>query len=268
MAAEASGDFAAVYDRYFTVIGADTPELLDLAYRLRYQVYCIENGFEDPARCSDHREVDDDDDRSAHVLLVHRRSGAVAGTARIILPLPGDTHRPLPIERFLNPADRLVFHTFPPNRTAEVSRFAVSKEFRRRRGEEVYADACVSGPVDGAVTGERRLMPYVTFGLLRGILGMCLEHGITHLAALMEPALVRILTRLGIHFERLGGLVEHRRMRQPCAACLADLVEQSRSNCGPLWQYARAEIDQTNQFSKLPVSDLLQAEIRGWPASG
>ena len=38
-----------LYDRYFTVVPADTPELLDAAHELRYQVYCREHAFENPA---------------------------------------------------------------------------------------------------------------------------------------------------------------------------------------------------------------------------
>lgn len=34
------------YNKYFKVIRADSPELLDEVFRLRYQVYCIEHKFE------------------------------------------------------------------------------------------------------------------------------------------------------------------------------------------------------------------------------
>src|SRR5690606_4423219 len=47
-----------LYDRYFTVVPASTPELLDAAYVLRYQVYCNEHAFENPAEHPDGREVD------------------------------------------------------------------------------------------------------------------------------------------------------------------------------------------------------------------
>jgi N-acyl amino acid synthase of PEP-CTERM/exosortase system len=171
--------------------------------------------------------------------------------------------RQLPIHRLLSSTDRLVFKAFPPYRTAEVSRFAVSKEFRRRHGEESYADAGISGRANDTVASERRLMPYVTFGLLRGVLGICLEYGVTHLAALMEPALVRILIRLGLNFERLGGLVEHHRMRQPCAACLADLVQQSRNQGSPLWQYACEEIVKRKQ---LPIPRAIDLWRKAGPA--
>jgi N-acyl amino acid synthase of PEP-CTERM/exosortase system len=128
-------EFAASYNQYFAIVRAGIPELLDRAYRLRYQVYCIENPYEDPARCRDEREIDDDDDRSVHTLLIHRRSGMAAGTARVIM-LPLDTERPLPMQRLLGPRECRAIGRLPPYHTGEISRFAVSKEFRRRVGEE------------------------------------------------------------------------------------------------------------------------------------
>src|SRR3954454_20844184 len=75
-----------LYTRHFDVVRADTPALLNRVYELRYQVYCVENAFEDPAESLGGREIDADDDRAVHVLLIHRESGEAAGTARVIFP--------------------------------------------------------------------------------------------------------------------------------------------------------------------------------------
>ncbi len=232
-------DFVGSYDETFVVLRADTTERLDDAYRLRYRVYCVENQFEDRRRCAGEREIDDDDGRSVHTLLVHRRSGAVVGTARLILPC-ADTRRPLPVERILRPDELARFRQLPLGRTAEVSRFAVSKEFRRRRGERHYPDiACAERRAELDAT-ERRVIPHVTLGLLRGILGICLDYEIAVLAAVMEPPLLRILCRLGLDFEPLGPLVEHHGRRQPCVARVAELIGRSRDRASLLWQYVEA----------------------------
>ena len=76
----------ALHRRRFEIIRADTPELRDLAYLLRYQVYAHEHGFEKPEDHLKEREKDDYDERSLHILLRHRRSGIVVGTARLVLP--------------------------------------------------------------------------------------------------------------------------------------------------------------------------------------
>jgi N-acyl amino acid synthase of PEP-CTERM/exosortase system len=213
-----AGD-ATSYDDHFAVVRADTQQQLDLVYRLRYRVYCIENRFEDPGRCPDGREIDEDDDRSIHTLLIHRRSGLAAGTSRLIMPRL-DSRRPLPMQRILGRRELESVRHLPLHQIAEISRFAVSKEFRRRCGEERYADAGFPYPLSRSDTAVRRLFPHITFGLLRGLLGICLEYDIAVLAAVMEPALLRILTRLGLNFEPVGPLVEYHGLRQPlCSAC-------------------------------------------------
>jgi len=223
------------YDRHFEVIRAATPKLVREAYRLRYQVYCVENPFEDPEQHVGACESDDEDDRSIHTLLLHRRTGEVAGTSRVILP-DQQRSRPLPVATLLNGADRRRFDSFPAAHTAELSRFAVSKEFRRRRGEERYVDAGFGNGV--SVETERRLMPFVSLGLIRGMFGICLEHEISHIAAVMEPPLIRILHRLGLEFMPIGGIVMHHGLRQPCIALLDDLIQHSRENNTIVWQYA------------------------------
>jgi N-acyl amino acid synthase of PEP-CTERM/exosortase system len=233
----ALADFPAYYERYFAVVRAATPALLHQAYRLRYQVYCVENPFEDPTRQQGELETDEDDDRSVHTLLVHRRTGEVAGTSRVILP-DLQKLRPLPMATLLYGADRRRFDEFPVAHTAEISRFAVSKQFRRRRGEERYADVEFGNATGDSAISERRLMPFITLGLLRGVFGICLECEITHLAVVMEPPLIRILRRLGLDFTPIGGLVEHHGQRQPCIARLADLIQQSRDGESLVWQYA------------------------------
>jgi N-acyl amino acid synthase of PEP-CTERM/exosortase system len=221
---------------HFEAVRADTPVLLDLVHRIRYQVYCIENAFEDPAENLGGREVDADDDRAAHVLLRHRQSGEAAGTARVIFP---DPQRPLPIERVLDLGGRRSFSRLPANSMGEVSRFAVSKAFRRRLGEDRYADVGLSAR--GALT-NRRVMPFITFGLLRGIVAICLQRGLNHITAVMEPPLIRLLTRFGLDFQPIGGLVEYHGQRQPCVARLHDLIDRARQEGNSLWLYAEEEL--------------------------
>jgi N-acyl amino acid synthase of PEP-CTERM/exosortase system len=226
---------AADYERHFDVIRAATSSLLREAYRLRYQVYCVENRFENPDQQIGAYESDDDDDRSVHTLLMHRRTGEIVGTSRVILP-DQQRYRPLPMATLLQGHERCRFHDFPLAHTAEISRFAVSKEFRRRRNEERRADSSYDDL--SSVENERRLMPFITLGLLRGVIDICLEYKISHLAAVMEPPLVRILHRLGLHFAPMGGTVMHHGVRQPCFALLNDLFNDSWENDSIVWQYA------------------------------
>jgi hypothetical protein len=96
------GAMSALYDRYFTVVPASTPELLDAAYALRYQVYCVEHAFEDPAQQVGEREMDRYDAQSAHAVLIAKSTGLVVGCVRLILPWRNGVPASLPIRELLN----------------------------------------------------------------------------------------------------------------------------------------------------------------------
>src|SRR3974377_1838250 len=132
----ATSNLPSDYDRHFAVVRAPTPELLRKAYRLRYQVYCVENPFENPDEQIDQCETDEYEHPPPRSLLIHRRTGEVAGASRVILPHKSG---PLPVSTLLHSADLRRFAEFPVARTAEISRFAVSKQFRREAGEEGLA---------------------------------------------------------------------------------------------------------------------------------
>jgi N-acyl amino acid synthase of PEP-CTERM/exosortase system len=82
---------------------------------------------------------------------------------------------------------------------------------------------------------ERRLLPHITYGLMRAVLVMSLGHNITHLCAVMPTALLRLAARFGLHFEPVGGPVEYHGLRQPCYAALDDLVAGVRAARRDVW---------------------------------
>ena len=213
-------DFLSCYREHFEVVRASTPTLLDQVYRLRYQVYCVENAYEDPDRQPGGLETDIYDERSVHALLVHRGSEAVAGTVRVILPGTDQQSPPLPINIVADSEQRELLRRLP-HCTAELSRFAVSKEFRQR-----CADA-----------EDRRMLRYITIGLIRGALEMCRDHDIQYVCAVMERSLIRLLGRLGFVFDHLGGLIEYHGARQPCVAQVNQIVSTAEGTLW--WRHAR-----------------------------
>ena len=240
------------YESQFEVIRADTAALRDRVYQIRYQVYCVENPYEDQSQNVGGREIDADDDRAAHVLLIHRESGEAVGTARVIFPDPF-RERSLPIERILDASAGSQFQRLPLQSTGEVSRFAVSKAFRRRRCEDRYADVGPASGIAPASSAERRIMPFITFGLVRGILGVCLENGLSHITAVMEPALIRLLKRFALDFNPLGGLVEHHGLRQPCVGRVHEMVAEVREQSGLLWPHFSTEISRRQHLRSAPL---------------
>lgn len=223
----------AVYDRNFRVVRADTDDLCAHAFRLRYQVYCVENAFEPAARNPGRRETDEYDLQSRHSLLVHGREGAVVGTVRLILPRLHGRGLPLPIQRVCA-TDTLAAcaQRVAAGRVAEISRFAITRQFRRGAAgmTTITGTPARIDPADPA-----RLIPHISLGLMQAVLAMAVESDVSHLCAVMEPTLLRMLQRLGIYFEHLGPAVEYHGHRQPCFRAIDDLCEMTRAQRLDVW---------------------------------
>lgn len=194
------------FNIYFRAIAADTPALVETAMALRYQVYCLERKFEDANQHQDGLERDAYDSRSLHGLVIHRPRNEAIGTARLIFP--GVRTNYLPIEQLLRRTGMNAAEYFPSESTAEISRFAISKDFRRRS-----VDAPGPGSVESIQAERRSNLPCL--GLIQILLRQSLELGITHWTAVMEPQLLRMLAGMGIRFQPIGPLVSHHGLRQP-----------------------------------------------------
>lgn len=242
-----AGALSALYDAHFDVVRVRTAGLLDAVYRLRYQVYCVEHPFENPAEHPDGREIDAFDVHSIHAALIHRESRAVVGTVRIVLPHPQHGLAGLPIMNLVDDQVRRQLAACAAQGMAEVSRYAVTRRFRT--GGLQAADDCPVPKLCDSRSAERRLMPYVTLGLLRAAIGLCREEGLAYMAAIMEPTLIRLLTRFGVHFTPIGPLVAYHGHRQPSVIAVDamehGIVEKSRdfgeTVRGPLKAEANAQ---------------------------
>jgi N-acyl amino acid synthase of PEP-CTERM/exosortase system len=210
------------FNRYFFVQSADTPELTARAQEIRYQVYCVEQpGFENPDDHPDGREKDEFDTRSVHSILVHRPSAVAMGTVRLVLPDSDAPENSFAIQRALERYAPTKGCFFPVSTTAEVSRFSISKAFRRRREDGIYPGETADSP--GDPFAPRRSGPLMSLGLIQGLVRMTAQCGVTHWCAMMEPKLLRMLTSLGIYFEPIGEPVQYLGLRQPCY-CVVDTV--------------------------------------------
>src|SRR3546814_1896939 len=138
------------------------------------QVYFVGNPFEDPAANPDGLEHDLFDGRAAHCLLLHKRSGSWAGAVRLILPDAADPAHSFALQDVCSDPMILDAARFPVMQMGEVSRFCISKEFRRRQGDGLYPES--EDPQDRK--DERRVIPNMTLGLIEGLVRMSLDHGI------------------------------------------------------------------------------------------
>jgi len=245
-----------LYESYlnnFKIVEANTAELRELSYRLRYQVYCVENAFEDAAANSGELESDAYDDYSVHALVMHRPTGMAAGTVRLILP-GADLEPPLPFLAAYEAPAEASEPQFPSASTAEISRFAISKKFRRvARHSKAQASN-----TDNAATARapgRHDADIVTLALIRAFIGLAAKNNVQFFCAMMEPALLRRVARLGIHFDRIGDDVEFHGRRQPSAINVSVMFDRVRQEREDVWHFITDSGAYTPAFSKLLAAE-------------
>lgn len=221
-----------VYWRYFKVLDADTPDLRQVSYRLRYQVYCVEHPFEPPN--PNGIEVDPYDEHSGHALLIQQQTGLPAGTVRMVLPDAKNPEKSFAFQDLCTDPAIRDHRRFPIERAGEISRFCVSKQFRQRIQDRALIDLPANSEFN---EGEmRRVIPNMTLGLIQWLVRFSRAQGLTHWCAVMEPHLLRLLARLGIHFEPKGEVVEFHGRRQPCVAELEPMLARVKAERPDIWE--------------------------------
>ena len=209
--------------------------------QLRYQVYVNEWGYE---KAEDHPggiEQDEYDQHSIHLYACSKHSEDVVGTARLIL----GSERPLPIESHFS------INQLPPGvrreQTAEISRLAISKEFRCRALDRVF-----SGAEQGAVKhmqlmkeNIRALRKRSEHQLVRGLyLSLYREsknRELTHLFTIMSKGLHMIVKRWGLNFEHFGPARDHHGIRAPYLIIIEE-IERSLQRNNPALFYEAQQV--------------------------
>ena len=133
------------FDRYFEMVPATSDELKNEVYKLRYQVYCIEHEFENCEQYPNGLEFDEYDQKSVHYLIRHRKSGDYAATTRLILPDASNLEKLFPLELYCEIDNFEVMQPINRRHLGEVSRFCVSKTFKKRRHEANTLSAVANG---------------------------------------------------------------------------------------------------------------------------
>lgn len=221
-----------LYKKWFDILPATSPDLVRESQRLRYQVYCVETGFENISSFPDGYESDQYDERSVCSLLIHKPSGAIAGTVRLILPDDDPVANPIPAMAVSDALRELDEADLPRRRTGEISRFAISKQFRQRR-EDTLIPALYEA---AGAAGDQRVIPHITLGLMQAILRMSIERQVDDLAIIVEPALDRLIRKLGIYFAPVGPLIEHHGRRRAHYRNIAALLDEVYDRKPEIWE--------------------------------
>ncbi len=210
-------DLVTTYRNYFKMVQADSEELKKEVYRIRYDVYCEELGWEDRSLYPDGMEYDDYDKNSQHCLLQYQRDNSYIGCVRLVLANPDIETAPIPLaEHCSNILDPEILDIYSLDRSkfGEISRLAVKKEFRRRPGESNNPGG-INHKSFQAPPEDRRQFPHIALGLYLSAASIGIGSGLSGVFAMMEPRLARVLRISGIRFQQVGDVMEYRGSRAP-----------------------------------------------------
>jgi N-acyl amino acid synthase of PEP-CTERM/exosortase system len=208
------------------MVPAISDELKNEVYKLRYQVYCIETEFLNSEHYPEGLEIDEFDQQSVHYLIRHRRSGDYAATTRLILPDANNPEKLFPVELHSEIDNVAVMQPINRRHLGEVSRFCVSKAFKKRKNEEhTLTGIDVDWQVDYFTLDELRTFPHIALALITCVIKASHENDIHYLFASMEQALLRFLSVPGINFTKIGPLANYHGPRWPTAIKITDLLD-------------------------------------------
>ena len=200
-------------------------------FRLRYQVYVTECEFEDHEAHSDGRETDVYDEHSSHFCAIAFDPALPAdppriiGTVRMILgfseelpdhKMPIESHCPV----WADEIRRLETLRREGIRFAEISRLAISKDFRRREIDKaIYSQTDFDFQQAKRVHEQRRQFEgMIVLGLYQCIYQESLRLGLKHWYGVMVKGLSGLLRRWGVFWDAIGEPVEYHGLRIPYIA--------------------------------------------------
>lgn len=214
---------------YFTLQIARTKAELKQLQHLRWEVYCREFHYEREEDCPDEREADTFDASAVHLYAVHRSTGVLAGTVRIVCADALDGGAALPLEQaYANQALEIDLDSLPRSHLIEISRLAVAAQFRRRSGERFspLGFDVLSDPDQQAIT--ERSFPLLPVALYLSVAALVEVRGVHEALgyAMMQPRLVRLLTRFGIQFRQVGPTIDYHGERAAYCITLDEVVSR------------------------------------------
>ena len=206
--------------------------LLNEVFKLRYKVYVEECGFEKKEDHPGGIERDEFDEHSVHFVVKRRGEDHIIGTIRMI----NNSEKGFLITKHckmdmdLSAMDR--------NRFGELSRLAVSKDYRKRATDAAIFEGGVAedAAIDNMYGGKRRMESDIVLGLYRCIHRECKERGYEYVMALMARGLFLLLKRVGLVFEPIGPEQSYHGLRTPYLGRIETVLQELRRRNPTLYQ--------------------------------
>lgn len=247
-----------LFNEYFEVVAADTPDRLRECYRLRYEVYYEEGLFPgmNPDDCPDKLEQDEYDRRSKHCLVIYKPKKMIAGTVRLILADQQNPNAKFPLETIAGEfffQDVVSHANIQRSCVGEISRLILAPEFRTRKGENHrpsgtpdhtkihfikngsdQSNTPQNNLVDYGNT-QRRKFPHTVIGLFVGIARLSFESNVTYWYSNMDPSCARFLHSFGIKFMPISPVIDFHGPRQGYFGSFMEIAENVYRSNPQIW---------------------------------
>jgi N-acyl amino acid synthase of PEP-CTERM/exosortase system len=198
------------YHEFFYVTRAETQELLDQAFKLRYEVYVTDckYKFHNPHEVQK-IEKDVYDGLAQHCLLFHKPTNKPIGYVRLI-PYYENTGMLLPIENFGIKFNKSTLWKLRTSKSGEISRMTIHPLFRRRLNDQLYK------LYDNQSTESKRYkINYLPVCLTMASLALMSCNKLEYPVALIERRLAVLLKKHGLIYESIGSAIEFNGIRIP-----------------------------------------------------
>jgi len=215
----------------FNFIEVKSESLKKEIYKLRYDVYVSEFGFEKKESHPLGQEKDIYDSHSVELAAIEQinaETQKVIGTIRLIL----HSEYGFPIENAV-PLD-FTKKKIQVDKIAEISRLAISKDYRRYQGDGLYGvKSYLKQPVGDLPLHRKnplnetkvRIQPHLIWGLFKEMYQVSKKLGITHWYMITEKKLWYALKRFDFIFRQIGEPVDYHGMRIPYLGVIEEIEQ-------------------------------------------
>lgn len=212
--------FYPAYQKAFRIVEAGSDGLREIAFRLRYQIYCVENGMDAGDAMSASRDLEKDsyDDHSLHYLLYNKQDDQPVGTVRVVLPREDKLLHSFPLQFICD--HPLIHMEDRVENFCEVSRLCMVRTFRKRPGDGTILPGYYGQDQDihaghAATVHIRRVIPFAPLGLLRAAFEGALDRGLTDCICVLGPEQLHSLQHIGLSYRVLGPRLDMGGPQQP-----------------------------------------------------
>ncbi len=240
--------------KYFRVDFAGSDAQKKQVYRIRYNVYCKEFGYESIEEFPEQLEYDVYDEYSFHCLITHKNTGIAAGCVRLVPAISDIVDDRLPFERYCSDSldsQRIQRLDLKRQNVCEISRLAVDGAFRKRPGELLTRFGEVTTQISQQ---EQRTFMMIAIAAFLASTALTELTARTRVFAMMEPFLPRLLKRSGIIFHKVGKDIDYHGIRAPYFIKTQSALDNMRPELLELYQWIKQEIE-LSYFSEIKTLD-------------